>query len=132
MGSLFNHAFGFESEQDIPEWVAFDLDGTVAHYTEWKGIEHIGEPIPATIDLIKKHLEAGDIVKIFTARVSNEDEAENQKARDFIQEYTLKHVGQKLDVTCKKDKGMIKLYDDRAQQVIENTGIVVGKVEIDR
>lgn len=26
-------------------WIGVDLDGTLAEYTGWKGVEHIGEPI---------------------------------------------------------------------------------------
>jgi hypothetical protein len=26
-------------------WIGVDLDGTLAHYDGWKGIDHIGEPI---------------------------------------------------------------------------------------
>lgn len=29
------------------EWIAFDLDGTLAKYDGWKWIEHIGEPAVA-------------------------------------------------------------------------------------
>ena len=39
-----------------------------------------------------------------------------------IKEWCLKHIGQKLEVTNVKDFGMIELWDDRAVQVIPNTG----------
>ncbi len=36
-----------------------------------------------------------------------------------------RHFGRKLPVTCTKDYGMVELWDDRAVQVKENTGIRV-------
>ena len=28
-------------------WIGVDLDGTLATYEEWRGLEHIGDPVPA-------------------------------------------------------------------------------------
>ena len=28
-------------------WIGVDLDGTLAFYDMWRGMEHIGKPIPA-------------------------------------------------------------------------------------
>lgn len=30
-------------------WLGVDLDGTLAVYDKWRGIEHIGAPIPAMV-----------------------------------------------------------------------------------
>lgn len=105
------------------EWYAFDLDGTVAFYDGWKGHTHIGEPIPLMIAKIKSYLEMGRICKIFTARVSGEDETKIQEAREAIQAYCLKHIGQVLEVTNVKDMFMVELNDDRAVGIIPNTGL---------
>jgi len=37
-----------------------------------------------------------------------------------------KHLGLALPVTCVKDMHMIELWDDRAVQVVTNTGMPVG------
>ena len=29
-------------------WIGVDLDGTLARYDGWRGIDHIGEPMPRT------------------------------------------------------------------------------------
>lgn len=61
-------------------WYGFDLDGTLAKYEKWEGIDHIGEPIKPMVDLIKKMHEDGEVVKILTARVApreNVDVADN-------------------------------------------------------
>ena len=39
-----------------------------------------------------------------------------------IQDWTEKHIGHRLPVTCEKDYGMIELWDDRAVRVIHNKG----------
>lgn len=51
-------------------WYGFDLDGTLAVYDKWEGIDHIGEPVKPMVDLIKRMHDEGKIVKILTARVS--------------------------------------------------------------
>ena len=51
-------------------WYGFDLDGTLAKYDGWKGIEHIGEPVKLMVDLIKRMHAEGKVVKILTARVA--------------------------------------------------------------
>jgi hypothetical protein len=43
-----------------------------------------------------------------------------------IQDWTQKHLGQRLRVTCSKDIMMIELWDDRAIQVIANTGNTIA------
>lgn len=51
-------------------WYGFDLDGTLAKYDKWEGIDHIGEPVKPMVDLMKKMHAEGKIVKILTARVA--------------------------------------------------------------
>lgn len=51
-------------------WHGFDLDGTLAVYDKWEGIDHIGEPVKPMVDLIRKMHADGEVVKIVTARIS--------------------------------------------------------------
>lgn len=51
-------------------WIGFDLDGTLAKYDGWNGIDHIGEPIEPMVSLIKVLHAEGKTVKILTARVA--------------------------------------------------------------
>ena len=37
-------------------WVGVDLDGTLATYDEWRGIEHVGEPIAPMVERVKRWL----------------------------------------------------------------------------
>lgn len=57
-------------------WYGFDLDGTLAEYDKWSGIDSIGKPVGPMVKLIKKMHEEGKVVKILTARVAPRDEVE--------------------------------------------------------
>lgn len=103
-------------------WIGVDLDGTLAHYDGWQGVEHIGEPIEPMLDRVKEWLAGGMKVKIMTARASEPDFTKRQLAITFIRQWCKKHIGQDLEVVCCKDFGMIELWDDRAVQVEKNTG----------
>lgn len=120
-------AVALEELAEVPEGccVGVDLDGTLAQYDGWKGHEVIGAPIPAMIERVKQYLARGDKVVIFTARAS-EDPAK-EMAMKQIQAWSLQHVGQILDITNEKTPEMVRIYDDKARQVIENEGEVVGE-----
>lgn len=107
-------------------WIGVDLDGTLAFYDEWRGPAHIGAPIPAMVDRVKAWLAEGKDVRIFTARVSGPSDLSEHTVR-FIDAWCLEHLGQTLPVTCEKDYGMVKLYDDRCVQIVPNTGESLGE-----
>lgn len=100
----------------IQGWVGIDLDGTLAFYDGWKGANHIGEPVPLMLQRVKKLISDGVWIKIFTARAS--DLTQIQPVKDWCK----KHGLGDLQVTNVKDYAMIELWDDRAIQVIKNTG----------
>lgn len=102
-------------------WIGVDLDGTLAHYDGWKGIAHIGAPIPIMIGRVQEWIAAGRTVKIFTARVSCA-EPDRSAVIGHIHRWLGTHGLPALDVTNVKDFGMIELWDDRAVQVHINTG----------
>ena len=104
-------------------WVGVDLDGTLAHYDHWRGVNHIGEPIPAMLERVKCWLAEGQEVRIFTARVSGEYA---DLATIYIEDWCWTHLGQKLPITNVKDFAMITLFDDRCVQVETNTGRLIG------
>lgn len=103
-------------------WIGVDLDGTLAEYDKWRGVDHIGEPVPAMLNRVREWLAAGKRVKIFTARVAARDVAELKIARETITAWCKRHIGYALEVTNVKDMGMIELWDDRCVQVEINTG----------
>lgn len=116
-------------------WIGVDLDGTLAMYDKWRGIDHIGDPIPAMVTRVKRWLDDGNDVRIFTARVSDADAAavaagtmvsDDRGVRHYIEQWCLKHIGIILPITNVKDFGMAELWDDRAVQVEANTGRMLG------
>lgn len=141
-------------------WYGFDLDGTLAFYDTWRGIDHIGEPIAPMVDLIKEMHEEGKIVKILTARVSPRAKVETKpnpyyghgtpryaqhdlsytkvlyncehwSAKSFVQDWYIKFLGFMPEVTHEKDYAMLVLYDDRVKQVIPNKGILLEDFVMD-
>jgi hypothetical protein len=110
----------------VNAWHGVDLDGTLAEYGEWRGIDNIGAPVPAMVHRVQEWLREGEEVRIFTARVSPTAEDREQTAvRQYIEAWCLEHIGQVLPITHEKDYGMIDLWDDRAVQVEPNTGITL-------
>lgn len=50
--------------------VVFDFDGVLCEYTGWKGIKHIGEPIPEMIEIVEDLYDSGIVLKLSTARMN--------------------------------------------------------------
>ncbi len=108
-------------------WIGVDLDGTLAQYGGWRGPGNIGEPVPAMLARVKRWLAEGREVRIFTARIAVEDVVIRRNEVIIpIEEWCERHIGQRLEITCKKDFGMIELWDDRCVQVEINTGRAYG------
>lgn len=124
-------------------WVGVDLDGTMFHYEKWVGWNKFGEPIVPMVRRIQEWLNDGKEVRVVTARVGlpvfmghtphfsthkwHTCYVTGEKFSDAmmvaaIQDHTVKHIGARLPVQCWKDVHMIELWDDRAVQVIANTG----------
>lgn len=103
--------------------IAVDLDGTLAHYDGWKGIEHIGPVIPEVANAISDAQASGAEVWIFTARVSDPEDA--LEARAHIAEWLVYNKINVQGITAVKMKCFTEFWDDRAIQVIKNKGIFV-------
>lgn len=97
-------------------WIGVDLDGTLADYSKWKGLGHVGKPIPLMQKRVMLWLEAGHKVKILTARASLPEGIEP------VEKWLEENGFPPLEVTNQKDFQMIELWDDRAIQVVRNTG----------
>lgn len=105
----------------MKEWYGVDLDGTLAEYNGWKGETVIGKPIPKMQKRVMRLLEEGKTVKIFTAR------ADSPEAVKAIKKWLKDNGFGNLEVTNKKDYGLVEYYDDRAIQVEKNTGRLIGE-----
>ncbi len=51
--------------------VCLDLDGVLAQYDKWKGVDHIGDPIPGALEFAKQLAKICEIV-IFTSRCAQD------------------------------------------------------------
>lgn len=125
-------------------WTGVDLDGTLARYGRWQGADHVGEPIAPMCDRVRALIADGKEVRIFTARVYPLNRCihvvekvplmagdarlnEALSAVKAIRQFCLDNFGRILAVTNVKDYEMEILYDDRAVQVVHNTGELVTK-----
>jgi hypothetical protein len=127
-------------------WIGVDFDGTLAEYYEWVAWGQFGKPIPLMVERVRAWIAHGVDVRIVTARVglpltnrynigwseintvpvnvcrvTGEGFSDYQMV-DRLQDWTELHVGKRLPIQCYKDVNMIEIWDDRAVQVIANTG----------
>ena len=134
-------------------WYGFGLDGTLAKYDGWKGIDSIGDPVAPMVKLIRRMHDEGKVVKIMTARVAPKETPETKPnpymagnwrvqepdvqtwalkgewtPLEFIQEWCYRVLGFVPEVVCQKDHLMLELYDDRVKQVIPNEGWLVEDI----
>lgn len=117
---------------DKTEWIGVDFDGTLATYDVWVPWNEFGKPIMPMVKRVRDWLKKGVTVKIVTARVSFTGgvsvcmvtgvEFTNEMMISAMQDWTDAHCGARLPVQCHKDYRMLELWDDRAVQVIPNTG----------
>ena len=99
-------------------WIGVDLDSTLAHHTgKYRGEAHVGTPIMPMVNRVRKWLDEGKDVRIFTAR----------RPHPAIRKFCKEQFGKVLPITNKKDPEMIVLYDDRAVGVEPNTGKLLSK-----
>jgi len=100
-------------------WIGVDLDGTLAFHATGSSIDKVGEPIPAMLQLVKKMVNNGVRVKIFTARAGDPDQL------PIIRKWMKTQNLPELEITNVKDYSMTRLYDDRCIQVERNTGRLI-------
>ncbi len=103
-------------------WIGFDLDGTLAHYIQWEGVDKIGTPLEGMVARIKHYIRQGHHIKILTARVGSVFPDTAKDSYEHIEQWCEAHIGTKLPITSEKDQMMMRLYDDRVVQVVANSG----------
>lgn len=115
---------GVVRKEPVPgrRYFAIDLDGTLAFYDRYRGREHIGEPISAMVQRVKDWLANGDVVIIFTSRVSDPTRADHEAVLAAIHRWTEEHIGERLYVSATKERWYSRIYDDQAVAVRTNTG----------
>lgn len=100
-------------------WTGVDLDGTLAYYDRMASSDKIGDPVPSMMKLVKKMINNGIRVKIFTARAQDPDQL------PIIRKWLKDNHLPELEITNVKDYGTQRIYDDRCIQVERNTGRLV-------
>jgi len=105
-------------------WIAVDFDGTWATYSGWTGVTEFGKPIPLMTARVKKWLEMGIEVRVMTARFvpGGYDGVTEEEFQRAMGDWTEAVCGKRLVATCTKDFNMIEQWDDRAVQIVPNTG----------
>ena len=110
-------------------WVGVDADKTLFVYDgTWHGPGHFGPPVPLMVARVKAHLDQGDTVKLFSARVS--DPQWESVGLPAWQALSYRLFGEILEATNIKDYKMILLYDDKAIQVVPDTGELAIEVAV--
>lgn len=100
-------------------WIGVDLDGTLAVHDNGSSLEGVGDPVPAMVNRVRKMINNGIRVKIFTARAGDPEQL--PVVRKWLKSQGLPE----LEITNVKDYQMLRLYDDRAIQVEKNTGRLI-------
>ena len=128
-------------------WIGVDLDGTMFRYDGWIGWNVFGEPIEPMVARVRAWIAEGREVRIVTARVGLQFQVGTRDQKKLvhsgvrenfcrvtrepfsdlmmvsaIHDHLDRHGLPPLAVQCHKDVDMIELWDDRAVQVVPNTG----------
>ena len=104
------------------DYIGVDLDATLAFYESGNfRNDVIGNIIPEMKEKVLKEIASGTKIKIFTAR------AHNPNAIPYIKKWLMENGLGDLEVTNVKTPGMREIWDDRAKQVIPNTGKFLGE-----
>lgn len=108
------------------KWIGVDFDGTLTKTMNWTGLNdgRIGENIEPMVERVRAWLAEGREVRIVTARVARGFDP-GQMHWLAVSQWSVKTFGQQLEVTAEKDPLMEELWDDRAIQLIPNTGVAV-------
>lgn len=122
-----------DKEQSGKDVHAVDFDGTISFFEGWKGAEVLGEPVPEMVAKVKAWRKAGEEVFIFTARVNPGDDTYEEGLSATlsyirIAQWCKQHLGEILPITHEKSKRWTYIHDDRADQILKNTGVSVTEL----
>lgn len=108
-------AHGVSMGPPMKKTVAVDLDGVLARYDGWRGIDHIGEPIPGARAFVRVLREQFEVV-IFTTRCNTKLNREGANLlRNRIRDWLDQHGFEYDDIHTDQGKPAAVAYvDDRA------------------
>ncbi|MEM8550525.1 MAG: hypothetical protein AAGF10_07020 [Verrucomicrobiota bacterium] len=125
----FSQEFAQFFTQSLPDpqsWLGVGLDGTLAYSDGPIDPQMIGAPIADMVARVTDWIEHGHTVKVFTPRAADE------AGVALVEAWLKQHGLPEMEVTCEKDLHMLELWDNRAIQVIANTGQPVGESRVER
>ena len=97
--------------------VCLDLDGVLARYDGWKGIDHIGEPIPGAVEFTKELASRYEVV-IYTTRCKGRMFDRNERPEflaGIVKNWLDKHGFAYHEIDIGQGKPIAAAYvDDRA------------------
>ncbi|MDF1812731.1 MAG: hypothetical protein P1V20_10975 [Verrucomicrobiales bacterium] len=94
--------------------ICIDLDGVLATYDGWKGIEHFGEPVAGAVEFTKKMAKKYRVI-IFTSRTHEEEGRDIGKARSLVGAWLDRHGFAYDEIYTGVGKPFASAYiDDRA------------------
>ena len=99
---------------EIKHWAGFDFDGTLVEYP--KSGQRYGKDNEKVIGIFKYFMDHGITVKVVTAR------AAYPEMRQVIQSWLDAHGWGHIEITDKKDYGMLVLFDDLAITIDSKSG----------
>jgi hypothetical protein len=105
-----------------PGVLAVDLDGTLAKKEHPFNPYSVGEPVQPVLQHLLNEKAKGRSISILTARASSNDPGLRRAVRTWLDRHGLEGV----HITSQKTPDMVEIIDDRARQVIPDTGRVVG------
>jgi len=98
------------------------LDGVLAYYERWGNEGDIGEPINDMKNKILKWINNGITIKIFTARAYKEESINH--IRKWL---LLNGLPPTLEITNIKGTDCDLILDNKAREVIHNTGMIIDR-----
>ena len=109
--------------------VCIDLDGTIAHYVEWKGESHFGSIINGTKEALEALKQNGWLIIIFTTRANKEIIADFLNSNNLIFDHINENPFQPKNALGGKPFADVYI-DDRAIQFNGDWQQIISEIEL--
>jgi hypothetical protein len=108
--------------------VWLDFNGTLVRHRQgdpvWKdGEVLIGTPVREMVTRVRRHLAKGRKFVLKSAMMSDPDSQRRAKVEKALGDWSLKHLGQRLEVTATCRPEFIDQWDDKVKRVLRNEGV---------
>ena len=103
--------------EEHPRSIAVDVDGCLAQYDGWHGVDVIGDPIPEVVNQVKAEKAKGTRIIINTTRTNTEQNKgyTSQQLVNRVKEWLVRHKIPFDEIWAGEGKPIANEYwDDRA------------------